>query len=286
MKPIFLLVIFVQFVVAQDVIIAAAGDIACPLGGEPTSESCQMMATSELILNEDVDAVLVLGDIQYPGGALSDFQASYDLSWGRFKDKTYPAIGNHEYGTLGQGYFDYFGAVAGERTKGYYSFDLGAWHLVSLNSNCWVIGGCGEDSAQGTWLEADLAAHTNKCTLAFWHHPRFSSGPHGDDPNVTGLWNILAQHEADLILNGHDHIYERFAPQLSDGSSSENGIRQFTIGTGGRELYRVKKETPNREFVQDRSFGVLFLTLKKDGYTWEFKTIAGETLDAGEEVCK
>jgi acid phosphatase type 7 len=286
MKPIFLLVIFVQFVVAQDVIIAATGDIACPLGGEPTSESCQMMATSELILNEDVDAVLVLGDIQYPGGALSDFQASYDLSWGRFKDKTYPAIGNHEYGTLGQGYFDYFGAVAGERTKGYYSFDLGAWHLVSLNSNCWVIGGCGEDSAQGTWLEADLAAHTNKCTLAFWHHPRFSSGPHGDDPNVTGLWNILAQHEADLILNGHDHIYERFAPQLSDGSSSENGIRQFTIGTGGRELYRVKKETPNREFVQDRSFGVLFLTLKKDGYTWEFKTIAGETLDAGEEVCK
>lgn len=244
-----------------------------------------MLATSELIVNANVDAVLALGDLQYPGGALSDFEASYALSWGKFKDKTYPAIGNHEYGSLGQGYFDYFGAVAGERNKGYYSFELSAWHVVSLNSNCWAVGGCAEDSTQGAWLQADLAAHTNKCTLAFWHHPRFSSGPHGDNADTVGLWNILAQNNAEIILNGHDHLYERFAPQFSDGTASEEGIRQFTIGTGGKELYRIKKETPNREFVADRNFGVLFLNLREDSYAWEFKTIAGEILDAGEGVC-
>lgn len=285
MKYIFLLLFLTQFVFAQDVTIATAGDIACPLDSEPSSESCQMMATSELILEAEVDAVLVLGDTQYPGGALSDFEASYALSWGRFKDKSYPAIGNHEYGALGQGYFDYFGAVAGEFTKGYYSFDLGSWHILALNSNCWAIGGCGEDSPQGQWLKNDLESHPTTCTLAFWHHPRFSSGKHGDDTEVTGFWNLLTNANADIILNGHDHLYERFAPQLSDGTASENGLRQFTVGTGGRSLYRIEKETPNQEFANDRNFGVLFLTLRENSYGWEFKTISGEVLDAGEDTC-
>jgi acid phosphatase type 7 len=286
MKYIFLLILLIHVSFAQDVTIAAAGDIACRTGREATSESCQMTATSDLILTANVDAVLALGDLQYPGGALSDFEASYAPSWGRLKDKTFPAIGNHEYGSLGQGYFDYFGAVAGERTKGYYSFDLGGWHLVSLNSNCWAVGGCAEDSAQGQWLKADLEIHPSQCALAFWHHPRFSSGPHGNDDDVAGFWNVLAQAKADIILNGHDHIYERFAPQFSDGTASPDGVRQFTVGTGGVELYRIEKETANREVVDDKNFGVLFLTLKKDSYIWKFENIAGETLDAGEEVCK
>jgi hypothetical protein len=122
--------------------------------------------------------------------------------------------------------------------------------------------------------------------LAFWHHPRFSSGPHGNDATVTGLWNILSQHKVELILNGHDHLYERFAPQLSDGTATPEGIRQFTVGTGGTSLYHLEKETPNREFADDRNFGVLFLSLRENSYTWEFVNIAGETLDAGEGVCR
>lgn len=283
---IYLFFVVFSFSFAQEINIAAAGDIACPPNKASSSESCQMTATSDLILNAKVDAVLALGDLQYPGGSLSDFENAYALSWGRFKDKTYPAIGNHEYGNLGVGYFDYFGERAGPRDKGYYSVDVGIWHVVALNSNCWAVGGCSEDSPQGQWLQQDLAAHPNQCTLAFWHHPRFSSGPHGDNADTVGLWNILTHNKAELILNGHDHIYERFAPQLSDGTASSDGVRQITIGTGGKELYRIKKETANREFVDDRHFGVLFLTLLESSYVWKFVTIAGETLDEGEGVCK
>jgi acid phosphatase type 7 len=274
-----------SFSIAQEVTIAAAGDISCTTGKAPGDESCRMMATSDLILNANVDAVLALGDLQYPDGTLYDFENSYALTWGRFKDKTYPAIGNHEYGNLGQGYFAYFGERAGAPDKGYYSFDLGTWHLVALNSNCWAVGGCTEDSPQGVWLREDLTAHANRCTLAFWHHPRFNSGKHGDNADTVGLWNILTERKAEVLLHGHSHIYERFAPQLSDGTPSADGLRQFIVGTGGVNLYRIEKETPNSEFTNDRNFGVLFMTLKEGSYDWKFVNIAGETLDAGEGIC-
>ena len=161
---------------AQTITIAAAGDIACTAEAEMTSSDCHMLETSDLILPEQVSAVLALGDLQYPDGALSDFQSSYDKTWGRFKDITYPSPGNHEYHTENAtGYFDYFGAVAGNPSKGYYSIILGSWHILSLNSNCEFVA-CDENSEQVAWLESELKNRRNVCTLAFWHHPRFSSG--------------------------------------------------------------------------------------------------------------
>jgi acid phosphatase type 7 len=270
---------------AQTVTLAAAGDVAC-ITKEALSETrCQMVATSDLILKEHVQAVLALGDLQYPSGTLSDFQSSYGLSWGRFKDITYPVAGNHEYRTENaQGYFDYFGIVAGDKTKGYYSFDLGAWHLLALNSNCNDVS-CDEGSEQVKWLEADLASHPTLCTLAFWHHPRFSSGPHGNSDRSIAFWNSLQNHKADLILTGHDHLYERFASRSSDGTLDPNGIRQFVVGTGGKQLYAILNLFPQSEKVYNKNFGILFLNLEPASYSWRFVTTTGEVIDAGQEKC-
>lgn len=201
---------------AADVV--AAGDIACDPasssfnGGAGTSSSCKQGATSDLILSLAPDAVLTLGDNQYEDGALTKYNQSYHPSWGRVKAITYPSAGNHEYRTAGAaGYFDYFGAAAGDRAKGYYSFDIGAWHLIALNSNCSKVGGCGAGSPQEQWLRADLAAHPAQCTLAYWHHPRFSSESNATS-SVGAFWSALYAFDADLVLNGHSHIYERFAP--------------------------------------------------------------------------
>lgn len=278
----------------SDPVVIAVGDAACDPtspnfnGGLGSGDACRQMATSDLALSESASAVLMLGDAQYETGQLAAFMASYDPSWGRLKAITRPVAGNHEYyfGTAPD-YYTYFGGSAGDPATGWYSFDAGTWHLIALNSNCGYIGGCDVGSAQEAWLRADLAAHSNQCTLAYWHHPRFSSGQHGQDFSGDGFWRALHDAGADLILSGHDHNYERFAPQTPDSvSDSVGGIREFVVGTGGKDL-RGQSFAPAHSEVFDYSApGVLKLTLKQGGYDWEFKAIPGESFtDVGSDSC-
>lgn len=282
-------------------VVAAAGDIACAPedprynGGRGTANACRMADTAALLAGlaagEGLDAVLLLGDNQYEDGALHRYQASYAPTWGRFRNVTRPAAGNHEYVTPGAaGYFSYFGAAAGEPGKGWYSFDLAGWHVVVLNSNCAAVGGCGAGSAQLRWLQADLAAHAGACTLATWHHPRFSSGLHGDDPRTAPFWEALYQAGADVILTGHDHDYERFAPQDPSGRADpRRGLRQFVVGTGGKDLRPFTRVRPNSESRASDSFGVLKLRLRPGSYDWEFLPTPGVATfaepDAGTAAC-
>jgi hypothetical protein len=275
-------------------VIAAAGDIACDPAstsfnnGAGTATACRQKYTSDLLVGAGLAGVLTVGDNQYDVGMLTQFQQSYHPSWGRVKALTRPAAGNHEYGTSGAGgYFDYFGSAAGERGKGYYSYDIGDWHLIALNSNCARVGGCGADSPQGQWLRADLAAHQNRCTLAYWHHPRFSSGFHGNNSEVRPLWDALYGANADVVLAGHDHDYERFSPQRPDGTAdSVRGLRQFVVGTGGSHLRSFGTVQPNSQARSHTSFGVLKLTLRPDGYDWRFVPAAGSTFtDSGSGTC-
>jgi hypothetical protein len=273
--------------------IAAAGDIACDPGdsgfddGQGSGSACRQLATSDLLVGEGYAAVLVLGDIQYEDGAYGEFLASYDPSWGRVKSITKPVPGNHEYRSAGAaGYFRYFGAAARDPTKGYYSFDLGGWHLVALNSNCSAVGGCGAGSPQEEWLRADLAAHRPLCTLAYWHHPRFSSGLHGSDSTYEAFWQALHDADADVVLVGHDHDYERFAPQdASGGLDGARGIREFVVGTGGKSLRAFRNVRANSEVRDRSSMGVLELKLGAAGYGWRFRPAVGSFTDSGSAAC-
>ena len=273
--------------------IAAAGDIACDPGsprfgnGLGTGFDCRQRATSDLLVGGGYEAVLALGDIQYEVGAVDAFEASYDASWGRVKPVTRPVPGNHEYRTAGAaGYFEYFGAGAGDPTKGYYSYELGNWHVVALNSNCAAVGGCDAGSAQERWLRADLAAHPSHCTLAYWHHPRYSSGRHGSDSSYVAFWQALVDADADLVLVGHDHDYERFAPQDAGGRRDlERGIREFVVGTGGKNLRPFTRVSPNSEARDATSLGVLELTLGANAYEWRFRAAVGSFTDSGSASC-
>ncbi len=277
--------------------IAAAGDIACDPaapdfnGGSGTPSACRQKDTSDLLLGAGLAGVLTLGDNQYEDGQLTKYQRSYDPTWGRAKDITRPSVGNHEYldpAGGARGYFDYFGSAAGERGKGYYAFDLGSWHLIALNSNCASVGGCGPGSPQEQWLRQDLAASRAACVLAYWHHPRFSSGKHGDTAEVEPLWRALYDAGADVVLAGHDHTYERFAPQDPGGRADPAaGIRQFVVGTGGRSLYEFPTVKPNSEVRNGSAFGVLKLTLQPLSYQWRFEPVAGQSFqDAGSGDCR
>ena len=273
----------------SDPVVAAAGDIGCQPSELVTATTCHQRATSDLLVRLAPTAVLALGDEQYERGQLSNFENSYDRTWGRLKAITHPVLGNHEYlSDGGAGYFEYFGAAAGDPRRGYYSFDLGAWHLIALNSECsWVDGGCGPGSPQERWLRADLAAHRNDCTLAYWHQPRFSSGPHHSNPAYGVFWDDLYQAKADVVLSAHDHDYERFAPQDPNGrGDAAHGIREFVVGTGGKNHYLFKGAQPNSQVRNGDTFGVLALTLHATSYSWRFVPEPGKTFtDAGSSPC-
>ena len=298
-------------------VIVAAGDIACEPGKAPTSSTCRQKFVADRITAINPQAVLLLGDNQYYCGSLSEFKGSYDLSWGKFKSKTRPAIGNHEYITAGvngkgptctsanagaRGYFDYFtrgraspldtnsacSTPGHAKCKGYYSYNIGKWHLIALNSNCGDAGGCSSGSPQHTWLKQDLAANPNnafKCTLAYWHIPMFSSGPR-NSPNATSLFKLLYDANAEVVLNGHEHNYERFAPQTSTGAAdSARGLRQFIVGTGGANFTSFGPIAANSQFRDSSHYGVLKLTLKADSYDWQYVGENGTVYDSGNTKC-
>lgn len=277
-----------------DPVIAAAGDIACdPFGMIDRTMTgflgwCRMAQTARLIESHHVSAVLALGDEQYQSATPDDFAYGYALTWGAFASITHSTPGNHEYYSPGAaGYFGYFGLRAGNPARGYYSFDIGAWHIVSLNGNCDFVGGCGAGSQQERWLRADLASHRSACTLAFWHEPRFSSGGHHSDPAYQPFWQDLYDAGADVALAGHDHDYERFAPQdPSGGLDRERGIREFVVGTGGKSHDLFGRTVANSLVRNWNTYGVLFLTLHPASYDWRFVPIQGETFtDSGNAVC-
>jgi hypothetical protein len=284
-----------------DPVIGAAGDIACDPadpnfdGGNGDATHCGAKATSDLLLGIHPSAVLTLGDNQYEQATLANFQRSYEPTWGRLKTITFPALGNHEGGVAesGQGYCAYFGPAAHcnaggtQGAAGFYSWDLGAWHMIALNSNCVAAGGCDVGSLQYLWLRVDLATHPAACTLAYWHHPRWSSGFGGSNPMTQALWQLLSDAGADVVLTGHSHDYERFAPQDASGRLDRaNGIREFVVGTGGAELTGLSETpAPNSEISNNQTFGILRLTLHPASYDWAFVPTRGAFTDAGSTSC-
>jgi hypothetical protein len=257
---------------AASQVFVGAGDIAMC---DPNSE-----ATARL-LDGIGGTVFTLGDNAYLSGTTQQYRDCYNPTWGRHKGRTRPVPGNHDYEQPGAGpYFDYFGASAGPAGLGYYSFNLGNWHAVALNSN--IPAGAG--STQAAWLSADLAANPSRCTIAYWHHPLFTSGPDGPTGTMREFWRLLSEAGAEIVLNGHEHMYERFAPQDPGGApDAVRGIREFIAGTGGALLYQPVTVRPNSE-VRTSAFGLLKLTLSADAYQWEFIPVAGPG-DSGSGLC-
>jgi hypothetical protein len=257
--------------------LVGAGDIA--VCGRTQDEA------TALLLDGIPGTVFTAGDNVYNDGTAEEYANCYDPNWGRHKARTRPSVGNHDYHTAGAaGYFGYYGAAAGDPATGYYSYDLGDWHVIVLNSNLSMVTG----SAQEQWLRADLAASTKTCTAAYWHHPRFSSGAnHGGSNASRPLWQALYDFGAEIVLVGHEHFYERFGPQTPAGAADPTGgIRQFIVGTGGASLYSFDTPVANSEARNSTAHGVLKLTLHPTGYEFEFVPIAGQTFtDSGSGSC-
>lgn len=266
----------------DDPVLVGAGDIArCKLGMFPQFSGADATAN---LLDGIEGVVFTAGDHAYDFGTTHEFRNCYEPTWGRHRARTRPSPGNHDYRTAGAApYYAYFGENAGLPGRGYYSYDVGAWHIVSLNSNISAKAG----SEQERWLRADLAAHPTRCTLAYWHHPVFSSGSHGNIPHMRVLWSVLYEFGVDVVVNGHDHHYERFAPQTPDGALDlKRGIRQFIAGTGGARLYDLRTIHANSEVRSNTTWGVLKLTLRATSYNWEFIPVAGGTFrDKGTALC-
>jgi acid phosphatase type 7 len=269
----------------QNVVLLAAGDIAeCDHQGDE--------ATARILAEYPHAAIATLGDNAYQHGTLEEFENCYAPTWGKFKDRTMPATGNHDEATKNaQGYWNYFGSSSGPYDKYYYSYDLGSWHVVVLNSDCWRVDGCAIDDPQAEWLRYDLEQHPTLCTLAYWHRPTFSSGRYGA-PNETArvrpLWRVLNEQGADVLLTGHEHSYERFAPMDAEGTRDDaKGVRLFVVGTGGGNLRPFENPPlPTTETRRDDTWGVLKLELKPTGYGWNFLPVAGSSFsDSGTGSC-
>jgi 3',5'-cyclic AMP phosphodiesterase CpdA len=273
-------------------VIVAAGDISCD--SATPQLPCKSKETSDLIMSEralhPAVVVLPLGDLQYDSGTLSEFRKNYHATWGRVNEYSHPVTGNHEYETRGAaGYFDYFasvGVAVGARNEGWYSYSVGDWRFVALNSNCGSVGGCNAGSAQYRWLQSELLQNKQKCTVAYMHHPFLSSGQNGSTPALLPLMRLLYENNVDLVLAGHDHLYERFHPitpeQVADPAK---GLRLFTVGTGGRDLYTFPRVLPNSAVRDNQNFGLLRITMKEAAYDWSFVNISGIVIDSGSGVC-
>ncbi|TJZ56979.1 alkaline phosphatase [Streptomyces piniterrae] len=254
--------------------VAAAGDIAEQCTA--SNRGCEHPKTAALMKQLNPAFVLTMGDNQYDDARLKDFQNYYDKSWGTFKDKTHPVAGNHEtYDPDGElaGYKAYFGSVAYPDGKSYYSFDQDNWHFIALDSNSL-------DSSQLDWLKSDLAANSKKCVAAYWHHPLFSSGEHGNDPVSRPVWKLLYDAKAELVLNGHDHHYERFAAQDPDGKADKNGLVELLAGVGGANPYKIEEVQPNSEKRLTDTFGVVKLNFTDTGFSWDLVDTDGNTKDS------
>ena len=265
--------------------LAAAGDIACQPGQPKGPRTCRYADTARIVARLNPAVVAPLGDFQYFTGSLATAAGAFDGTWGLFKDRMRPALGDHEYQQPGaSGYFTYFGAAAGP-PNGWYSYNLGAWHVVVLNSECPRYVSCDRGSPQERWLRADLAAHRRGCTLAYFSEPRFTSAGRFLNGRVAPLWQALYDNGVDVVLNADAHLYERFAPQNAVGVHDPGrGIRQFIVGTGGKDLGRFVRIAPNSE-VRLRTFGVLALRLDPGRYGWQFIDINGNRRDAGGAGC-
>jgi len=256
-------------------VLVGAGDIAM-CGSQGTEGTADLLDLID-------GTVFTAGDNAYFQGTANQYRQCYDPTWGRHKGRTRPAPGNHEYETAGaSAYFDYFGDRAGPRGLGYYSFNVGPWHVVSMNSNV----PAGEGSPQLQWLRDDLAATNARCVAAIWHHPLFSSGQNGPQPMMRDVWRVLRELGADVVISGHDHIYERFGRQDEAGRATSGGLREFVVGTGGAELTRPARVSGNSEILLSSS-GVLKLTLLQESYSWQFLPVHPATLsDSGSDVCR
>lgn len=266
--------------------VIAVGDIACKPGSVTTDALCRGQQVAKMIAKQDPRLVLLLGDQQYDRGGPEEYAQSFGVTYAGLKSALRPTPGNHDYATAqAAGYYDFFGQSAGPSRRGYYSFNIGKWHIVSLNSNCREVG-CEEGSEQHKWLRRDLAKSSAKCTLAYWHHPLVSSGKYGKNGSVAPLWAALRAARAEVVLSGHEHSYERFLPlDEKMAVNHKTGMRQFVVGTGGRSLYpKASRQVGSVRRIS--SFGALKLTLKNGRYAWQFIDQAGKTLDSGATRCR
>jgi hypothetical protein len=261
----------------EPAILVGAGDIAvCDRSGD---------SSTAVLLDSLGGSVFAAGDNLHDPSAGATYEGCYGPTWGRFRDRTFPTLGNHDYDyAAGEAYFDYFGDRAGPRGKGFYSTTLGPWHLIVLNSNAAMVP-TAAGSEQEVWLRADLAANRARCTIAIWHHPRFYHGSFNRNGSVRPFWAALVAARADVVVNGHFHLYERYAPQDPDGIPLSTGPRQFTVGTGGRTLDALAAPAPNLEYRQNTTLGVLKLTLGDGWYDWQYISVAGDVLDSGRAEC-